>query len=213
MPMFDILVCLAASGWLIVLRRVGLMGPFGFSAIGYPVLWSIAILRVFSCLLARPSSFAALSAFIVLARLSNVASFFSSLTLSAYLNVLSVCSLQLEAGEMFAIMVVLLLPTKESLRTWVSFDPRKGVCFLSKSRALIHSFKASKDLLISAPSSLVYLSVCIVSAPLSDPARSMKLILLYSLSLCLSTICMMACERELSALAPVEPLARSPIPT
>jgi len=89
-----------------------------------------------------------------------------------------VCSEQLEAGEIFAIIVVLLLPTKESLRTWVSLEPRKGVCFLSKSSALMHSFSARSDLLISAPSIFVYLSVCIVSAPLSLPARSMKLILL-----------------------------------
>ena len=93
---------------------------------------------------------------------------------------------------MFAIMVVLLFPTKESLSTWVSFEPRNGVCFLSKSRARMHSFKARSDLLISAPSILVYLSVCMVSAPRSDPAKSMKLILLNSLSLCLSTICMIA---------------------
>lgn len=93
---------------------------------------------------------------------------------------------------MLAIIVVLLLPTKESFSTWVSLDPRNGVCFLSKSKALIHSFRASKDLLISAPSIFVYLSVCIVSAPLSLPAKSMKLILLYKRPLCFNCICMMA---------------------
>ena len=155
---------------------------------------------MFSFLLARPSSFAALSAFMFGPR---DASFLSSLTRSAYLRVLSVCSLQLEAGEMLAIMVVLLKPTKESLSTCVSLEPRNGACVFYKSRARMHSLSARSDLLISAPSILVYLSVCIVSAPRSEPAKSMKLILLYNLSLCLSTICMIACERELSALAPV----------
>ena len=158
---------------------------------------------MFSYLLARPSSFAALSAFMFAVRGPRCASFLSSLTRSAYLRVLSVCSLQFDAGEMLAIMVVLLKPTKESFSTCVSLEPRKGVCFLSKSRARMHSLSARRDLLISAPSILVYLSVCIVSAPRSEPAKSMKLILLYSLSLCLSTICIIACERELSALAPV----------
>lgn len=79
---------------------------------------------------------------------------------------------------MLAIMVVLLLPTKESLRTCVSLEPRKGVCFFSRSSALMHSFSAKSDLLISAPSIFVYLSVFIVSAPRSLPAKSMKLILL-----------------------------------
>ena len=164
---------------------------------------------MFSCLRARPSSFAAE---IFFGRAPIFASFLSSLTLSAYLSVFKVCSEQLDAGEMFAIIVVLLFPTNESLSTWVNFDPRNGVCFLSKSRARMHSLSASRDLLISAPSIFVYLSVCIVSAPRSLPAKSMKLILLYSRPLCLRTICMMAWERELSALAPVAPLARSVIP-
>ena len=38
----------------------------------------------------------------------------------------------------------------------------------------MHSFNASKDLLISAPSSLVCLFMSMVSAPRSQPARSMK---------------------------------------
>lgn len=67
------------------------------------------------------------------------------------------CSQQLVAGETLAIIVVLLFPVNESFNTWVSLLPRKGVCFLSRSRALIHSFNASKDLFISAPSILVYL--------------------------------------------------------
>lgn len=78
--------------------------------------------------------------------------FLSSLTLSAYLRVLSVCSLHDNPGETLAIMTVLQFPMNESFSTCVSLLPLNGVCFLSISIALIHSFKASKDLLISAPS-------------------------------------------------------------
>ena len=56
------------------------------------------------------------------------------------------------AGEIFAIIVVLLLPVKESFKTYVSLLPLKGKCLWSRSRALMHSFNASRDLLISAPS-------------------------------------------------------------
>src|SRR5690242_13936221 len=100
--------------------------------------------------------------------------FLSSLTLSAYLKVLSVCSQEFAAGEILPIMTVLQFPVKESLSTRVNLLPLKGVCFLSWSRALIHSFKARRDLLISAPSILVCLLVSVTSAPLSEPARSMK---------------------------------------
>jgi hypothetical protein len=44
-------------------------------------------------------------------------SFFNSLTRSAYLSVFNVCSQQLDAGEMLAIIVVLELPTNESFKT------------------------------------------------------------------------------------------------
>ena len=43
-----------------------------------------------------------------------------------------------------------------------------------KSNALIHSFNANNDLLISAPSNLVYLLVSLTSAPLSLPAKSIN---------------------------------------
>ena len=75
---------------------------------------------------------------------------------------------------MLAIIRVLQLPIKESLNTKVNLLPLKGVCFLSWSKALIHSFNANKDLLISAPSNLVCLLVSIVSAALSLPAKSIK---------------------------------------
>ena len=61
---------------------------------------------------------------------------------------------------------------KESRSTMVSFDPRKGVCFFRIDIARMHSFNASKEVLISAPSRLVRLSVVAVSAPRSEPAKS-----------------------------------------
>jgi len=68
----------------------------------------------------------------------------------------------------------------ESLRTIVNLDALNGTWiefpalpahFLA-SKAQIHSFKASNDLLISAPSSHRILLLLCVSYPLSDPARS-----------------------------------------
>lgn len=100
--------------------------------------------------------------------------FFNSFTLSAYLRVLRVCSDEELEGEKFPIITVLQLPTKESLSTNVNLLPLKGVWFLFKSNALIHSFKANRDLLISAPSNRVCLFWSLTSAPLSLPARSMK---------------------------------------
>lgn len=137
---------------------------------------------------------------------------FKSLTLSAYRRVFSACSQQLAAGDTFAIIVVLLYPTKESLRTWVNLDPRKGVWLLPWSRARIHSLRASKDLLISAPSFCVFFSFLLVSAPRSEPAKSMKEILLKSLLLCLNYNYKIAWDLELSALAPVTPHYLKPSP-
>ena len=45
-----------------------------------------------------------------------------------------------------------LSPMKESLKTWVNFEALKGKWPPFRPRALIHSFNASSDLLISAPS-------------------------------------------------------------
>ena len=72
------------------------------------------------------------------------------------------------------IITVREFPMKESLRTSVNLLPLKGMWPWSLSKALIHSFNASKLLLISAPSNLVCLSLSVVSAPRSLPARSMK---------------------------------------
>lgn len=74
--------------------------------------------------------------------------------LSAYRNVLRVCSHEPELGEIHDIITVRELPINESLRTSVSLLPLKGMWPWSLSRALMHSFKASKLLLISAPSIL-----------------------------------------------------------
>lgn len=78
--------------------------------------------------------------------------FFSYFTLSAYLRVLSVFSELALFGAIFPIMTVLQYPVKESFSTIVSLLPRKGVWFLFWSKARMHSFRASRLLLISAPS-------------------------------------------------------------
>lgn len=74
--------------------------------------------------------------------------------LSAYRNVFKVCSHDPEFGEMQDIITVRELPTNESLRTSVSLLPLNGMWPWSLSRARMHSFRASKLLLISAPSIL-----------------------------------------------------------
>ena len=85
-----------------------------------------------------------------------------------------------------------LSPMKESRSTWVSLLALKGRWAPLRPRARIHSWsytiviirkqnvsvfltlRASRDLLISAPSILVCLLAELVSAPLSLPARSMR---------------------------------------
>lgn len=64
------------------------------------------------------------------------------------------CSHDPELGDIQDIMTVRELPTNESLRTSVNLLPLKGIWPWSLSRARMHSFKASKLLLISAPSIL-----------------------------------------------------------
>lgn len=138
-------------------------------------------------------------------------SFLSSLTLSEYRRVLRVCSQHPLAGEIFATITVLhLSPVKESFRTYVSLLPLNGVCFLSWSSALIHSFRARRDLLISAPSILVYFPVSLVSAPLSLPARSMKDIFpKFFPEGALMEIWRIACDLDESMFAAVLPVVRA----
>jgi hypothetical protein len=78
--------------------------------------------------------------------------FLSSFTLSAYLRVLRVFYELALLGAMLPIMTVLQYPVKESFSTIVSLLPRKGVWFLFWSNARMHSFRARRLLLISAPS-------------------------------------------------------------
>lgn len=77
---------------------------------------------------------------------------------------------------MLPIITVQQFPIKDSLRTIVSLLPLNGRCYLAESNALIHSLSANRDLLISAPSCLVYQLVSLTSLPLSFPAKSIKLI-------------------------------------
>ncbi len=51
-------------------------------------------------------------------------------------------------GDTFPIITVLQNPTKESFNTIVNLLPLKGVCPFPWSKALMHYFKANKDLLI-----------------------------------------------------------------
>jgi hypothetical protein len=76
----------------------------------------------------------------------------SDITQSAYLKVFKVLSKEVFAGEMLEIIRASHLPKKQSFKTYVSLDPLKGMCLLPWSIALMHSFKAKRDLLISAPS-------------------------------------------------------------
>ena len=64
---------------------------------------------------------------------------------------------------------------KSERRTCVSLLPRNGVCPCFFSSERMTSFKASNDVLISAPSMRVCLDAWVVSAPRSLPAKSMKL--------------------------------------
>lgn len=100
-----------------------------------------------------------------------------SLSLDAYLNVLRVWSADELPGEIQAIMIMRTRSpppciTNESLRTMVSLLALKGTCCYPTSSPLMHSFKANRLLLISAPSSLLCLLLLWQSAALSDPARS-----------------------------------------
>lgn len=134
---------------------VGYWGMLGWAGFGCNVFWLIAILVTFVLCLASMSCFESMSIWTIC--YCACCSFFSSLTRSAYLRVFRVCSQQEFAGDTFAIIVVLLSPVNESFNTYVSLLPLKGVCFFSRSSALMHSFNASRLLLISAPSSLVCL--------------------------------------------------------
>ena len=80
-------------------------------------------------------------------------------SLMAYLKVLRVWSAEVEPGLIQAIITIFELSSfrNESLRTMVSLEALKGTWLLFMSKALIHSLRAKRDLLISAPSILLYL--------------------------------------------------------
>mmetsp|Transcript_28477 Transcript_28477/g.83811 ORF Transcript_28477/g.83811 Transcript_28477/m.83811 type:complete len:220 (+) Transcript_28477:797-1456(+) len=148
-----------------------------------------------------------------------------SFTRSAYLRVLSVCSQFPMLGATHATMTDReFFPTNDSFSTCVSFDPRKGMCVIESpvASARMTSFSARRDVLISAPSIRVVREALFVSAPLSLPARSMKVrrpcstLLGRPPPLCLVVFlrlsCKTACERLLSALADVVPVERFAAP-
>ena len=106
---------------------------------------------------------------------------FKVITLSAYQSELSVFSRWAFVGLILQNITAWHFPKKQSLRTYVSLLPLKGICLLPASIAHIHSFRARRDLLISAPSLYVYLEDNLTSLPRSLPAKSIKQILLISL--------------------------------
>ena len=53
--------------------------------------------------------------------------FFKSFTLSLYLKVFKVFSLELKQGLIFPIITVLQFPVKLSFKTYVNFEPRNGL--------------------------------------------------------------------------------------
>ena len=87
-----------------------------------------------------------------------------SFNLLAYLRVFKVWSALELPGDIHAIIIILILSAciiNESLNTIVSFEALKGIWMSGfaffMSKLLMHSFNASKLLLISAPSNLLYL--------------------------------------------------------
>lgn len=88
-----------------------------------------------------------------------------SLSLLAYLRVFRVWSALELPGEIQAIIIILILSAfiiNESLNTIVSLDALNGICvsddpFFFMSKLRMHSLRANRLLLISAPSSLLYL--------------------------------------------------------
>lgn len=101
---------------------------------------------------------------------------------SAYLRELSVWFAELMPGQMQVSITILTLSfaMKESLRTIVSLLCLKGTCCPWEawprcwSRARTHSFKPSKDWLISAPSACRSLLLLWQSWALSLPAKSTR---------------------------------------
>lgn len=96
-----------------------------------------------------------------------------SLARSAQCRVFWVSPNERLLGLIFAIIAVLQAPPNESLRSWVSFEFRYGICFLPSTRALMQLLSARSDLFILAPSSDLSVLWSVARA-LSEPARSMS---------------------------------------
>jgi len=100
--------------------------------------------------------------------------------LSAYLRVFLVSSNAVHAGLILQIMTVRQLPPSESFSNLVSFESLKGIWaddltepdYISHN-ALIQFPRASKLLLILAPSTSLYPRLFVAEA-LSDPAKSIS---------------------------------------
>ena len=101
--------------------------------------------------------------------------FLMFLALLAYFSVFSVSSKLISAGEMHAIMIVLLLPPSESYRIRVSLESLYGTCplFFSSVNADITLPKERRPLLMLMPS-LSVAPVAPVLLALSLPAKSTK---------------------------------------
>jgi len=105
-------------------------------------------------------------------------------------------------------------PSKLSFKTFVSSEPRYLICPSFVANARMTSFKASNDVLISAPSWRVDRLDESLSAPRSEPAKSIKLNRPFSTIFLrldfesINDICNTACERLLSAFAEVSPVER-----
>ena len=96
-----------------------------------------------------------------------------SLALSAQWRVFWVSPNERLLGLILAIITVLQAPPRESLRSWVSFELRYGMCFLPSTRALIQLLSARSDLFMLAPSRDLSVLWSVARA-LSDPARSIS---------------------------------------
>ena len=134
---------------------------------------------------------------------------FLPFNLSAYLSVFNEWLEELLPGQIQANITTLLLYfllTNESLKDNVNFEALNGICVFPWFIALIHSFNASNDLLMLAPSILLYLLFDFVSYALSEPARSTTINLPISTFLSLLNIDIkhIACDLEDVSLLAVE---------
>lgn len=102
------------------------------------------------------------------------------LALSAYFRELIVSSQHMQDGDTLTIITVQQFPPSESFKSRVNFESQYGTCrfaapfLLDWQRALMQFPRASKDLLMLAPSINLFPRL-LVAAARSEPARSIKL--------------------------------------